>query len=189
MFTFATTNKNKIKEMRVLFPEGFQTLADFPHFQIEPADETGSTFEENAIDKARDYAATLKVPILAEDSGLEVFALEDAPGVRSQRVSDDKIGWLLDKMKGFRVVREARYVSVMVFMPDYKSDLFIVSRGEQYGLIALKPRGKNGFDYDPLFLPEGYDSMTLGEISLEDKCKISHRAMAMKAMRKYLVEA
>ncbi len=175
----ASRNPGKIRELQALF-KGKQIEV----VGLDPAapdvEETGTTFEENALLKARAACAASGLPALGEDSGLAVDALGGEPGIHSARWvigSDaDRMYALLDRMVEVPdEQRTGRYVSVIaVVTPDGREELF---RGELEGRIARSPRGDGGFGYDPVFeLPEG---KTTAEISMAEKNAISHRARAL----------
>lgn len=202
----ATKNKHKIKEIEAITAEfGMSILsrdeAGVPDVEIV---EDGKTFEENSYKKAFGVMELCGEITVADDSGLEVDYIDGAPGIYSARFAgfeglfpkegdegvdsadEDNNKKLLRIMEGVPFEkRRARFVSVitMVF-PDGKS---IVARGTVEGHLADEPKGEGGFGYDPLFIPEGYDK-TMGEISSEEKNRISHRANALKALRQKLQE-
>lgn len=170
-------------------PISFQSLGDFP--EIQPVEETGSTYEENAVLKARDYARQTGLWALADDSGFEVEALSGAPGVFSARYAgegasdSDRIAFLLRQFDHLASVnRNARFVCVAA-LADSTSALVNVAYGVCQGQIINSPRGENGFGYDPIFVPRDFDE-TFAELSLHIKNAISHRARALHAMRSFL---
>lgn len=175
----ASKNPGKIRELQALFaPTGIEVIG------LDPAapdvEETGTTFEENALIKARAAAAATGLPALGEDSGLAVDALGGEPGIRSARWvpgSDaDRMYALLDRMQNVpEGQRGARYVSCIALVtPAGREE---VVRGELEGSITWAPRGSGGFGYDPIFLlPDG---RTTAEITMEAKNTISHRARAL----------
>lgn len=177
----ASNNSDKIKELKhILKNTIFKIIAPSDIGGIEEVEETGSTFEENAILKATVIAKHNHTYVFADDSGLEVEALNNRPGVYSARyagigaTNEQRIEKLLKEMEG-KVNRKARFVCVIAISdPNEKVMTF---RGEIYGKIIFAPRGKNGFGYDPIFQPDGYDK-TFAELDSEIKNKISHRALA-----------
>ncbi|MBM3934056.1 MAG: XTP/dITP diphosphatase [SAR202 cluster bacterium] len=181
----ATTNKGKVKELTEMltgYPVKVLSLADVGI--TTDVEETGETFEENAVLKARAYADLSGLATLADDSGLEVEALGGEPGVRSARyagvgASDDrKIAFLLEKLKNVKAgARRARFRSVIaVCWDDDRLDIF---EGECHGEIAFEPRGSNGFGYDPIFLfPEL--GKTMAELPPKEKNRRSHRGAAFR---------
>jgi XTP/dITP diphosphohydrolase len=150
-------------------------------------DETGATFAQNALHKARTYAAASGLRTVADDSGLEVDALRGAPGLRSRRFFGDdasaaerneKLLALLDGVTS----RGARFVCVTALAsPDGRVELF---DGEVRGEIALAPRGNEGFGYDPLFVIAG-DGRTMAELPADEKHRVSHRGLAVAKLRAY----
>lgn len=179
-----TGNKGKFLEIADKFsdlPIQLKSLKDFPSI-LEP-EETGKTFAENAILKARSYALQTGLWTLADDSGLEVEALGGAPGIFSARFAsigakdEENIEKLLKELQEKRN-RSARFVCVMAVVDD-RGELRFLAEGFCNGIIIDEPRGKNGFGYDPIFVPSGFDK-TFAELSLEEKQRISHRAEALK---------
>lgn len=180
-----TKNLNKIREITEILSDlsGIKLLT----FQEHPfcdVLEDGETFEENARKKAHTICAQTGLPVLAEDSGLEVYALGGAPGVRSARFAgaekDDRanIEKLLDAMRNISD-RRARFRCVAVLALPTGEEF--VSEGVLEGRIALAPAGSAGFGYDPIFIPSGYDQ-TLAELGSEVKNRISHRRRALEGL-------
>ena len=185
----ATRNRGKIAEITALLPGvRFEPAASFPGCP-EP-EESGRTFEENALIKARAVARYTERTALADDSGLEVDALDGAPGVRSARYAGtdatdwDNIFRLLDALDGISDAdRTARFRCVMaVFAPDGRT---WTEEGVCEGRILREPRGASGFGYDPLFVPAGYEN-TFGELDAAIKNRISHRAQALRRIANVL---
>ncbi len=182
----ATKNKGKIKELNQILKDlqiKLKSLDDFEN--IQEVAETGKTFAENAKLKAESYAIQTGSWALADDSGLEVEALNNAPGVFSARYagesSDDEknINKLLNELdKSNNINRYARFVCVIAIANEIGKTQFI-AKGICNGRIAEKPFGTNGFGYDPLFIPDGFEK-TFGELTSDIKHKISHRAIALK---------
>lgn len=180
----ASNNAGKIRELQVLLsPLGFEIVAQGA-LGIPDAEETGSSFLENALIKAR-HAATLSgLPAIADDSGLEVDALDGAPGVYSARyaglsASDgDNIDKLLAALSGVEAGRRsARFRCVMVFVRDAGDADPVVAEGCWEGRIGEACRGEGGFGYDPVFIvPE--TGLSAAELSPEDKNRLSHRGQA-----------
>lgn len=187
----ATKNKGKITEFQAALSSlgiTVRSLAEFGSI-VEPI-ETGKTFRENAELKARYYAGITKMPCLADDSGLEVIALQGAPGVYSARYAGDsaddgknnsKLLAELDKLG--TVDRQARFVCVLALAATDGQILF--SEGECQGEILSAPQGSGGFGYDPLFFVPALQK-TMAELSAEEKNKISHRGMAVRLMAEQL---
>ncbi|MCL4078757.1 XTP/dITP diphosphatase [Coriobacteriia bacterium Es71-Z0120] len=186
----ASTNEGKVREIRhVLEPLGWDVVraADLGAEALE-VEETGSTFLENALLKARAYAEHFGCVALADDSGLEVDALGGAPGVRSARYagepSDDAannaklLAELADVPAGERTAR-FRCVVALVW-PDGR---VLAADGVCEGAIGFEPRGSGGFGYDPLFWPAAAPGRTMAELSPAEKSAISHRGSALRALR------
>jgi len=183
----ATTNDHKLGEIRDLIPDSFKisSLSDIG-FNKEII-EDGSTFTENAQIKARTVYKDINLNCLADDSGIEVEALNGAPGIYSARFAgesasdDDNLQKLISDMRGIEN-RKARYVCVIVLIINGKEYLF---EGEIKGTLREEPQGENGFGYDPIFMPEGYN-LTFGQLSPTIKAEISHRAKAMQLLVTFL---
>jgi XTP/dITP diphosphohydrolase len=180
----ATRNRHKLEEIRAVFNLpglAFSSAFDVP--DVADVEETGSTFEENALLKARALAAATGHWALGDDSGLEVEALGGAPGVFSARYAGEPVNYAANNEKLLRALqdaetRAARFRTVLALAaPDGRS-FFVEGRCE--GRIADAPRGCNGFGYDPLFIPDG-ETCTFAEMSADHKNRISHRARALAA--------
>lgn len=190
----ATGNSGKIAELTDLFrdlPFELKSLRDFE--QIVDIDETGSTFRENAELKARGFAVQTRHLSLADDSGLEIEALGNAPGVHSARFAgasagyDVKIPKLLEMLDATGdASRRARFVCVMA-LADPDGRVVYSAEGVCNGSIAFSPRGDNGFGYDPIFSPDGF-GLTFGELGDEIKRAVSHRAKAAALIIRYLLD-
>lgn len=188
----ASNNAGKIREFReLLSPFGFEVVSMRDAGFTDEIIEDGDTFEENAHIKARAVWEATKTPTIADDSGLEIDFLDGAPGVYSARYAgegaDDKARCqkVLDEMHGVaRELRDARFVCSIYFI--YAEDDEYSVNGEVRGYIGEKPKGKNGFGYDPIFMLNDDDSMaTIGD---EEKNRISHRANAFGQLSKILEE-
>lgn len=184
---FATNNQHKIDEIQMILPENIKisNLTSIRCNQELP--ETHLTLEENATEKANYVVEHFGVDCFAEDTGLEVEALNGEPGVRSARYAgehrnnEDNIALLLEKMTNVKH-REARFRTVIALLLNGKEYLF---EGILKGNIAYKPIGKNGFGYDPIFLlPDG---RSLAELSKEEKSIISHRGIATQKLVGFLL--
>lgn len=188
----ATKNAGKLKELEQLLagsPFRLISLNDFPD-TAEPA-ETGATFIENAVLKARYYALRTRHRALADDSGLEVEALNNAPGVFSARYAGEnatdaeRVEKLLKELNETQNKnRIARFVCAMA-IADETGEITFVAEGVCSGEIALAASGGRGFGYDPIFIPDGF-SETFGELSSRTKRQISHRARATAKIIQYL---
>lgn len=185
-----TKNAGKIREMQELLAEIPVELRSLNEFEnITEPEETGATFMENAALKAVYYAQKTGLAALADDSGLEVEALNGAPGVYSARYAGEtasdaeKISKLLQEMKNSEN-RSAQFVCALV-LTDAAGGIIFQTEGICRGTIALSPSGQNGFGYDPVFIPEGFDR-TFGELSGEIKSRLSHRARAFEKIIRFL---
>lgn len=188
----ATQNSGKVLELKNLLADlrvEILNLKDFPN--IVEAEETGATFVENAALKAESYARQTGILALADDSGLEVAALGGAPGIYSARyagetASDEtRIEKLLNEIsRTGNDDRQARFVCAIA-IADENGELIFTAEDYCEGKIAFEPRGQNGFGYDPVFIPSGFDQ-TFGELSEPGKRKISHRARALVKIIRYL---
>jgi XTP/dITP diphosphohydrolase len=190
----ATRNQGKLVEVREILcdlPLRLRSLLDFP-LTGEVA-ETGATCAENASIKAREYALQTGVWALSDDSGLEVEALGGAPGVFSARYAGENASdaervelLLSDLARTGDPLRRARFVCA-ISLADPSGRILNLSEGVCEGRITDHPRGSQGFGYDPVFIPEGYEQ-TFGELSSEIKQRMSHRARALNRTRAFLLE-
>ncbi|MBI4823925.1 MAG: XTP/dITP diphosphatase [Nitrospirae bacterium] len=188
----ATRNAKKIEELRRLLKGIGFTLLSLESFPDCPeVEETGSRFEENAIEKAQTVARFTKKPAIADDSGLEVDALSGAPGVLSARYAGegatdkDNLNKLLKNMHSIAEgKRQARFVCVIALAyPDGKVKTF---EGSVEGSIAKVAMGRHGFGYDPVFYPKGF-RRTFAEMSHSEKDSLSHRQKALRKLHEYLI--
>lgn len=187
----ATKNEGKVREIRELLkglPLKITSLKD--HSNFPAVEEDGKTFAQNALKKAVTVALYAKKLTLGEDSGLEVKALGNQPGVYSARFSGPAANDQKNNAKLLRLLkrvplkkRQARYRCTAALVDGHK--IIDVVNGTCAGFIALRSRGRNGFGYDPLFCVPQYNK-TFGELDLAVKSKISHRAKAFKKIRKIL---
>ena len=187
----ATTNKGKLREItRILrgLPIELKTLADFPHVPV--AEETGSTFAENARQKALHYAGAIGMVTMAEDSGFEVDALNREPGIYSARylredaTYEERFADIYRRMReGATADRSARFVCALALA--HHGDILFATAATVEGFLAEAAAGPNGFGYDPIFWYPDYGK-TFGEVSDEEKTAVSHRGQAMRAFRAYL---
>jgi XTP/dITP diphosphohydrolase len=181
----ASSNPGKLREFGLAAGRDWELV---PLAGIPPCEETGNTFEQNAILKAVHYSRYAPGPLFAEDSGLEVNALGGAPGVRSARfagysASDaDNNRALMEKLRGVRD-RSARYVCVIAIAEA--GNVLQTFRGEVEGKIIDEPRGTNGFGYDPYFYHEALD-LTFAQAAAEQKLWVSHRGRALAKMLEWL---
>jgi XTP/dITP diphosphohydrolase len=186
----ATRNVGKVAELeRILAPYGL--LLEGASY--DPGPETGASFAENALAKAREGVVLTGLPSVADDSGLTVDALNGMPGILSARWSgrhgDDRanLDLVLAQVTDVPAPRRgAAFVCAAAYaLPDGRSDVVL---GELRGTLLRQPRGSGGFGYDPIFVPGGYD-VTTAELSPEDKDAISHRGQAFRALAPLLAKA
>ncbi len=184
----ATSNAGKLREFRMAASEvcGIEPLPGLA--SITPPEETGSTFEENAILKAEAYGAHTDGLLFAEDSGLEVDALNGEPGVYSARYSpegtDEANNRRVLERLGDRSDRTARFVCVIALVDNGR--LVRTFRGTVEGAILPEPRGPHGFGYDPIFFYEPF-GCSFGEVEREKKQTVSHRGAALRQLLDYLL--
>jgi XTP/dITP diphosphohydrolase len=185
----ATRNPHKVRELSALLePHQIDSLPD----QVELPPETGETFADNALIKARAAAEAAGLPAIADDSGIEAAALGGAPGVRSARYAGENAS---DEENLTRLLHEVpadgdrrvAYVCVLAYVEPGDTELLFYGRCE--GTLAEEPRGGGGFGYDPAFIPADTgddDRRTMAELSPEEKDAISHRGRAARAFRDWL---
>ncbi len=189
---FATTNLGKVREVQEAFREFGIEVVPLEKGKVPPPAEEGSTFCENAYQKATYYAKALRKPVLAEDSGLEVDLLGGLPGVYSSRFAGEEASdeennrKLIEELKRLGVNSSpARYVSFMFLA--FPEGMGLWSRGSVEGRVITTPKGEGGFGYDPLFVPEGY-TLTMAQLPLSEKNRISHRGEAVRKLVKLIKE-
>lgn len=185
---FATNNQHKTQEVRNLLLNEYNILNLNDIGCATDIAETGSTFAENATLKSRYVADHYHMDCFSDDSGLEIEALNQEPGIFSARYSgvkddEENLMLVLNKMEGL-TNRRARFRTVISLIRGGENFLF---EGIINGVIRTEPAGVQGFGYDPIFEPEGYD-LTFAEMSMEQKNQISHRALAMKKLIAFLKE-
>lgn len=184
----ATGNAGKQRELAALLaPRGCELILQTT-LGIASAEETGHTFEANALLKARHAAREARLPALADDSGIEVDALDGRPGVFSARyageqASDaDNLALLLDELTGVPLpLRSARYRCVISMVTSADDPSPLIAAGSWEGHLIGTPRGTGGFGYDPVFVPAG-ETRTAAELSAAEKNAVSHRALALRAL-------
>lgn len=190
----ASGNPGKLRELEAILKDLDYRLSPQAEFDIEEVPETGTTFVENAIIKARHASLHSGLPALADDSGIEVDALQGAPGVYSARFSgpgandESNNALLIEKLRDLPAEsRSARYRAVIVLMRHAADPSPLIAEGSWEGVIQLEPSGKGGFGYDPYFyLPElGCSS---AELCAEEKNRISHRGKALQLLKQRLLE-
>ena len=190
----ASGNVGKLREMSaLLMPLGYELLT-MSSLGIASPEETGTTFLENALLKARHAAHAANLPAVSDDSGIEVDALDGRPGVYSARFAGpsatdlENLNKLLAELHGVHPeFRQARYHCVIVFVRDAEDPDPIVAHGKWEGQIAIEPRGTGGFGYDPIFVPAGLHS-TAAQLTAAEKNQVSHRALALLALVEELRE-
>lgn len=184
----ATGNAGKVKELAALLEDQQITVKPQSEFNVPDVPETGTTFVENAIIKARHAAKITGLPTIADDSGLEVDALDGAPGVYSARFAgenatdhDNNVKLLaqLDNIDSEK--RTARFHCVLVYMKHEHDPTPIICHGQWEGSILTEPKGEQGFGYDPLFWQEDLN-MTSAELPRDIKNRRSHRGQALKKL-------
>ena len=186
----ATQNAHKVEELSALLGDFFQIRSISDLHISEEIPETGQTLAENSMQKARYVAERFGVTCLSDDSGLEVRALNGAPGVFSARYAGEPKNdqsncvKLLSEMRD-KKDRQARFVTVLTF---HENGQFVQFEGEIIGEITHEARGQQGFGYDPLFLPFG-QTRTFAEMSLTEKNKIAHRALALEKFKLFVDES
>ncbi len=193
-FVLATANPAKAREIKEVIQTEYEGIEVIP---LDPSwpevIEDGTTLEANALLKADAATARALIPALADDTGLEVSALQGAPGVRSARYASDEatdaqnVAFLLDQMRTVSAEnRSARFTTVAIAKwPDGKT---LLATGSVYGVIAEQPRGAAGFGYDPVFVPTEGDGRTFAEMSSVEKHKLSHRGRAFRSLAHQLVD-
>ena len=184
----ASDNPGKLAELTSLLADTGFVCVSQGEFGVSSAEETGSTFVENALLKARHAAASTGLCAIADDAGLAVDHRKGAPGVHSARYSgvdatdEENRKFLLTALAGVPAdQRTARFHSVVVYLRHAKDPIPIICHGHWSGTIALKPRGSGGFGYDSLFLADGC-SQTAAELTADKKNSLSHRAQALVSL-------
>ena len=187
-----TNNIGKLKEIRGLLPKNLEIYST-SDFKIKSPVENGKTFEENSLIKARYFSKKSKMICLSDDSGLEIDALEGAPGIYSARWGGKKNDFVKAMNRVFKKLNKknknwktkkikARFVCALtIYQPNKK---IISSVGKIEGYISPIIKGKNGFGYDPIFIPTG-KKITFGQMKMSEKYKIDHRFKAFKKIKKF----
>lgn len=188
----ATNNQHKLVEVKaILEPLGYnvKTLADF-NLYVDP-EETGTTFEENALIKAREVKKFVDIPVISDDSGFEVEFLGNKPGVFSARFMGEDTSYSIKNKYIINELadasgdeRRARFISVIAYINRNGEEHCF--RGTVEGLVSYEQRGNNGFGYDPIFLLSELDK-TFAELSMEEKNMYSHRKNALVKFREFLI--
>lgn len=186
---FATNNKHKLEEIRKITKDTLHILSLSDIHCADEIEETGATLEENALLKARYVKEKYGHDCFADDTGLEVEALDGAPGVYSSRYASegcnpvDNMHKLIEELQG-KENRHARFRTVIALVINGEEHLF---EGVIKGIIIDEKRGGSGFGYDPVFVPEGYNQ-TFAELGDDVKNQISHRALATHRLAEFLAE-
>lgn len=188
---FATQNQGKSKEVKnILNGNKLEIYSLYDLGNNIDIEETGTTFKENALIKAKTVYDIYKVPVIADDSGIEIEQLEGRPGVYSARyagdncIYDDNNKKVLKELEDKPEPHIARFICHAIYY-DGKNTLEAI--GELKGIITKTPAGEHGFGYDPIFIPDGYNK-TLAEFELDEKNKISHRSMAFRILKEKILK-
>ena len=188
-----TNNIGKLREIRALLPKRIKTFSTST-FNLKSPRESGRTFEDNSIIKSKYFSKKTILPCLADDSGLEIDLLNNAPGIFSSRWAGKSLNFSKAIKKVYRELNKkdknwknkkikARFVCALSIY--FLNKKIACVRGKVEGTISTKPKGKNGFGYDPIFIPiKG--KYTFGQISPKKKYKIDHRFFAFKKIKKFL---
>ncbi len=184
----ASGNAGKLREMRAILAGHPVEILSQADFDIPAAEEDGETFVANALIKARHAARLSGLPAIADDSGLEVDALEGGPGVHSARYAGPGAGdaannaLLLRELEGVAGAgRKARYRCALVFVREAADAAPILREASWEGRIAMAPGGSGGFGYDPLFIPDG-ERCTAAQLDVDAKNRVSHRGRALREL-------
>ena len=186
-----TKNQGKVREIKNLLPK--HVILDTPKsFNIKSPKEIGSSFLENSLIKAKYFSKKTNAICLADDSGLEIDLLENLPGIYSARWAGKKSNFKIAILKVYKELKKkkinwknkvkCRFICALtIYWPENK---FYQSQGVVEGVISKKPKGTNGFGYDPIFIPKGY-KLTFGQMLFLKKYKIDHRYKAFKKIKKF----
>ena len=184
----ATNNLDKVREINQLLHDSTYRIIPQSKFNVVEVEETGSTFIENALIKARNAAKYTNIPVIADDSGIEVVALDGRPGIFSARYAgagatdEDNLKKLIKDIKQINEKnRHAKFICAMVYITNSDDQKPIIVEGVWEGYVITKPRGTNGFGYDPIFYIPEY-KCTSAELDNEEKNKLSHRGQALRKL-------
>ena len=184
----ASNNAGKLREIGEMLVDLHFVVRPQSEFAVPQVEETGQTFVENALLKAREAARHAMLPVIADDSGIQVDALDGAPGVFSSRyagndASDtDNLGKLLSTLKEMpEPQRTARFQCVMVYLRQAEDPMPIIAQGTWEGRILFEPRGHNGFGYDPVFFVPTHQC-SAAELMPDEKNRLSHRGQALRQL-------
>ncbi len=188
---FATQNIGKAKEVKAIFANtSIEIVSLYDLGNNIDIEEHGSTFSENAFIKAKTVYDIYREPVLADDSGLSIDQLDGRPGVYSARYAAENCTYednnlkVINELKELPEPHKAKFISCAVF---YDGKNKIETFGELHGRMIMEQRGKNGFGYDPIFIPDGYEK-TISEFEFEEKNRISHRAMSFNLLKEKLFD-
>tara|TARA_B100000401_G_scaffold433729_1_gene372785 strand:- start:342 stop:944 length:603 start_codon:yes stop_codon:yes gene_type:complete len=188
-----TNNKGKLKEIRNLLPKNIKTLSTLS-YKLKSPIENGKTFKENSLIKSKYFSRKTNLICLADDSGLEIDILNKKPGIYSARWGGKnsdfnkaikKVYNELDKKDTNWKIKKIKARFVCALSICYLNKKIACVEGKIEGYISSKPKGKNGFGYDPIFIPKN-KKKTFGEMNFVQKCKIDHRYIAFKKIKKFL---
>lgn len=187
---FATQNNGKAKEVKAIFADSaIEIISLYDLGNKIDIEEYGTTFRENAFIKARSVYDIYKEPVVADDSGLEISQLNGRPGVYSARYAGENCSFednnlkVIAELKDYPEPHRAKFISYAVYL-DGENEIEAI--GELPGYIIKEPRGKNGFGYDPIFIPDGFEK-TISELDFDLKNRISHRAKSFDVLKKKLM--
>lgn len=187
---FATQNRGKAAEVKAIFANSsIEIISLYDLGNYIDIEEHGTTFRENALIKAKAVYDIYREPVVADDSGLSIEQLDGRPGVYSARYSGENCSYednnlkVIEELKDFPEPHTAKFISYAVYY-DGKNEIEAI--GELSGKIIKEQRGTNGFGYDPIFIPDGYEK-TISELDFKLKNEISHRARSFNQLRKKLV--
>ena len=188
-----TNNKGKLREIKALLPKHIKIYST-SKFKIKSPKENGKTFEANSIIKSKYFSQKTNLPCIADDSGLEIDILDNAPGIYSARWGGKNLDFKKAIKKVYKELNKkdknwkrkkikARFICSLSIC--YLEKKIVCVRGKIEGIISREPKGHNGFGYDPIFIPNK-KKLTFGEMSPRSKYKIDHRFNAFKKIRKFL---
>ena len=187
---FATQNKGKAAEVKAIFANSsIEIISLYDLGNNIDIEEHGTTFRENAFIKAKAVYEIYREPVVADDSGLSIEQLDGRPGVYSARYSGENCTYednnlkVIEELKDFPEPHTAKFISYAVYY-DGKNEIEAI--GELHGRIIKEQRGTNGFGYDPIFIPDGYEK-TISELDFKLKNEISHRARSFNQLKKKLI--
>lgn len=189
----ASGNKGKLKEFSEMFARHQIEVLPQNQFDVQEVPETGTTFVENAIIKARHAAEVTGLAAIADDSGLEVDFLQGAPGIYSARYAgegakdSDNYQKVLNALANEDCIRTARFQCVLVYMRHAKDPTPIICQASWEGSIASEPQGENGHGYDPVFIPAEH-SISAAELTSDEKNRLSHRGKALELLLTAMIE-